>query len=427
MRRLLPLGIALATASSTFLLGGATAAVPGSNVQAVSKPVATKFAFTSYGFGSREQGGKLPVNSDDATAFQKIACTNKAGLNKRNRVARATVPGLGVVHGVRTHVWTKKKGNTFSSYSTHSIAKIVLGQGSPLGSVQIRGLESMSRAFNKNGKYGVKFHTSLATIEFHPAGGGPVQTLDLPEPNAPIVIPDLVRIAIGGISKSVTRQGAQVSANVLDIKLFPSDTRVQVAQTAAKIGGTIKRGVFSGYSAGLTAKALADNLHVGRTPLSIMPCQGTGGKLEQKSTARVDLGGQIVVQGVRSEQIGTQGSKATFGSEIGRVARVSLFDGALIINGIVGRANVRRTGPGAFTRSNKGSHILELIGNGQSFELPPDGKLEIPGLLSLEGSVTKKIKNGIKVIGLQIKLFDGTGATIDLGVAKLRIKRSGLK
>ncbi len=47
--------------------------------------------------------------------------------------------------------------------------------------------------------------------------------------------------------------------------------------------------------------------------------------------------------------------------------------------------------------------------------------LEIPGLLKIETGLKKKVKDGIRMIGLRITLLDGTGAVIDLATSKLSI------
>ena len=47
-------------------------------------------------------------------------------------------------------------------------------------------------------------------------------------------------------------------------------------------------------------------------------------------------------------------------------------------------------------------------------------------MAKLERSIVARTKVGIAVVALRITLLDGTGAVIDLGTAKLSIKRSGL-
>ena len=75
-----------------------------------------------------------------------------------------------------------------------------------------------------------------------------------------------------------------------------------------------------------------------------MPCQGTGGRVLHKAIADVDLGGQIEVGTVTSAQLARQQGDEAHGWERGRVASIALGDGQLVIEGIVGQANVRKDG-----------------------------------------------------------------------------------
>ena len=42
-------------------------------------------------------------------------------------------------------------------------------------------------------------------------------------------------------------------------------------------------------------------------------------------------------------------------------------------------------------------------------------------MLKIETGLKKKIKDGIRIVGLRITLLDGTGAVIDLATSKLSI------
>ena len=413
----------LALAAST-MAGATTATAQPDTAPRAAKKVATQFALGATGFGTRVQGGDLPTASD-ATAYQAIGCTNIAGNTRTNTEAQVTVPGLGVLNGVRTRVWTQKRGNVVSSYATHSIAKLTIAD-TPLGSLEIRGIRSMSRAFHKNGKFHAATSGEVARIVLQPAGGLPAQSLPIPTPDQPLTVPGLATIKVGGVSKKVNRDGARAAANVLQIDVVPTDTTARVAQSVARISGGIKRGVFRGYSDAVNARGLGDNVRVGRTPLSLMPCQGTKGKAQVKQIAGLDLADQIVVSGIASGQVGKQTNRRTFGTERGQVAQISLADGALVINGIVGQATVSRTKKGV-TRSARGTTVGSVVANGETYTFPKTGKLEIPGLASLEAGITRRINNGLKVVGLRIKLLDGNGAVVDLGTAQLKIGPGPIK
>ncbi|MDO9497492.1 MAG: choice-of-anchor P family protein [Nocardioides sp.] len=411
-------------AASAGLIAAALAAAPVTTSASPASPAAqrtvkTNFALFSTGYGTLVQGGALPAGSD-GTAYSLIGCTTRAGLTKGNYEAEVTVPGLGTVSAVRTRLWTEKKGSVVSSYSTHRIAEIIIAEGS-LGKLSIEGVRSMSRAFHDGNRFRTQTETQVARIVLTPTDGEP-QVLDIPTPGQPIVVPGLASIAIGNsVSKPIT-DGIRAAADALNIHVIPTDTRVRIAHTATRIQKGAPFGTFRGYSAGVRARALADNIKVGRTPLSLMPCKGTKGQVKQKALAHVNLGDQAIVRGLDSEQMGRQRPGFATGYELGNVAKINLGDGQLVVKAIVGKANVTRKGD-SLVRNAKGSRVGEIVANGRTYSLPPSGVLEIPGIAKLEEAVVRRIKNGISVIGLRITVLDGSGAVIDLGLAELRIRK----
>lgn len=426
MRRVLPVAVAAAALCFSQLPASTALVTPGTTVAGVSakaapQKVRTKFALSAAAYGTRVNGGSVPANSQD-TAYQRLGCTNVAGTDLNNYEADLVIPGLGKVEGVRTRVWTEKKGDTVSSYSEHKIARLVLGS-SALGSIEIQGISSLSQAFNKNGRYGTKSTNEIARIVLK-AGGQTLQ-LPIPAPGRTLTIPGLASISLGKSVKNVTRGSASISSNVIDISVIPLGTRVRVAQTNAAIEGGIAQGLFTGYAAGVEARGLADNLKIGRTPLSLLPCTGTDGRQRGKDIAGVDLGELGRLRGVASSTKASNTARVAQGTVTGRVADVSLLGGRVQIKGIIGVANVKRD-RGVLTRNSKGSTVLEIIVDGRSYKIPAIGSLKIPGLLELQDAVEIRTKNGLKVIGLRITVLDGTGAVVDLGVAQLGI-RPGVK
>lgn len=415
MVRPVPLLVSLVTLSATVLAGTSVAADA-----AGQPPVKTAYALKADGYGTQVIGGSIPAKSDQ-TAFNVIGCTNRAGIERNNYEAHVTVPGLGVLNGVRTDLWTAKKGSTVSSYATHKIAKIVLGSGA-LGSVEITGVKSMARAYHEGTSFKAQTTTSIAAITFTPAGGKP-QNMTIPTPDKPLTVPGLATIAVGESAKKVTAQGASAAAVVLDIHVLPTDTRVLVAQSRTNIGSGVKHGLFKGSSAGLTASALATNARVGRTPLTVMPCQGTKGKIEGKKLAQVHPSSQLDARGLSTSEVGTNGKTRAFGSERAKVAHASIANGAIQVDGIVAVANVDRN-KGRVTSNTKGSRVLSVTANGKSYDMSKLQTITIPGLAKIQARVVKHLKGGVSVTGLEVTLLDGTGAVIDLAVAKLQISQA---
>lgn len=419
MRRIIPLGMALVLAASLSVLtpagtsAGSTSAKPGKANNA------TGFALFSTGFGTRVQGGQVPAGSDN-TAYTVIGCTQTAGVMRRNFEAEVTIPGLGVVEGIETKLWTEKKNGVVSSYSSQSIARITLFE-TPLGSLEIRALETLSRAFHDARGFHAEATTDVAAIVFRPAAG-PEQTFKIPTPNRPLVIPGLARIALGDVVEKVTPGGATVTADALDIQVLPTDTRITAARSKARINDGIKSGLFKGFSAGTRARGLDDNVQSGSTPLLLMPCQGTRGKTKTRAVARVNLGDQVIVRGVDTAQRSQQTEAKATGFERARIAEVNL-GGRLVIKGITAQVNVTRLRNGTLQRDIEGTEIARITLGGRTLEFPRTGVIEIPGLVRIEDQITTQVKDGIKVIALRITVLDGTGAEIDLGTAELRIRK----
>ncbi|MEO9321883.1 choice-of-anchor P family protein [Nocardioides sp. C4-1] len=419
MRRVLPIAVAAAVLCASQMPATSTAAPVGAGVAVQAAPakkaplVRTKFALSAIAAGTNVSGGMVPVNSAPTSA-QSIGCNNKANRDKTNVIAALTLPGLGRLEGVSTRVWTEKRGNLVASNAEHKIARLVLAQNA-IGSLEIEGLTSLSRAFNNNGRYGTSSTTRIAKIVLKLADR-PAVTLPIPTPGRPLLVPGLVRIAIGEKISRVTKAGAEQRATALDIQVIPLKTRARVAPTRARIDGNIKQGIFRGYAAGVEARGLADNLSIGRQALTLMPCQGTLGKPVIRSIAGVDLSTLGNVEGVSSGLITTNRPAVAKATTAGRVADVSLLDGKVRVKGIVGVATVTRD-RGTTTRSSAGSTIAEITINGQVVRIPKIGKLEIPGLVKLEDGLEFKRADGLRVVGLRITVLDGTGAVIDLGIA----------
>jgi hypothetical protein len=379
----------------------------------------TTFAFQSSGYGTRVIGGQVPAGSS-TTGFQSINCTNQAGQDRTNDVADAQVPGLGTASGVKTRVWTTEKDGVVASHARHTIAQLTLAS-SGLGSLSLDAIRSEAKAFHDGSGFHATTATSIGGITFTPPTG-PAQTFPAPTPDQPIAIPGLATIYLG---KSVTRHNqdaATANAFALRIDVDASGSLVRVAHSHASIDGGLTDGIFRGHSnATRVVQALSGMAHSGPNPLSKMPCVGTGGDTPTKTLAGVDLGGHLVVTGLSSSQRASQDNGA-HGYERAKVAKLDLGGGQLVVNAIVGKANVRRTAKG-WVRTAKGTRIGSITANGQTQTFPPTGVIEIPGVAKLERRVVTRTKHGISVVALRITLLDGTGAVINLGEAQLRIGR----
>lgn len=397
---------------------GATAAAPPEHAKATKKAY-TAFALQASGLGTRVQGGDLPVGSGP-TAHAVLGCTNKVGLNRDNFVGTVDLGGAGTAHAVRSRLWTTKKGGVVSSWSRHTVAKVVLAE-SPLGSLQLTGIRSQTRAFHNSTGFHTSSSSKVGAITLVPLVG-PTQSFSLPTPGQPIVIPGLARISLGDSQAKQGAHGASVYADALRVEILPTDTTIKVAHSRAGIKDGVRSALFSGWSAGLEATALGGVLEVGRNPLSWMPCQGTDGKAKTKSVASLHPD-SLVVRAVKNTQMGKQNGRKAWGYERSAVAKLNIGNGALVVDGIVGKATVTRKRSSVST-SSKGTRIGAITVNGETQTVPNSGVLKIPGVAKIEPGVVEKGRAKIHVIGLRVTLLDGTGAVIDLAQAKLRIRNS---
>jgi len=397
----------------SLVMIGATSSSAG----AVTTPVATRFAYGASGFGTLLKGGQIPAGSS-MTAFRPLGCTNLAGLSRENHEAASPLGGLGSASVIATRVWTTKVGSVFSSYAKNTIANVALGDPS-LGTLAVKGVTSQSRAFHNSTGFHAATVTTVASISFAPAGL-PAQTIPVPTPGQSIDLPGLGTLYAGTSSKYLRSTGATAKANALKVVLTATGTTVTIGHSEASIGGGTTVGLFHGSSFATKATALANNLTSGPTPLTVMPCQGTAGVVRTKKLASVNLGGQAVVGAVTSSEQGLQKAGIATGWERASVAKVTLGGGQLVISGIVGKANVTRSGS-RVKSSATGTTVGTILINGQTAAFPETGILAIPGVATLERSIVVRTRTGISVVGLRITLLDGTGAVIDLGTAKLSI------
>jgi hypothetical protein len=75
-------------------------------------------------------------------------------------------------------------------------------------------------------------------------------------------------------------------------------------------------------------------------------------------------------------------------------------------------------------RNTRGTSTLTITVEGDPHTIPPSGVLEIPGVVKIEEKVTTMTRGGIGVVALRVTLLDGSGAVIDLGIARTQVKKA---
>lgn len=409
-----------ALVASLGLIAPASGAPAPAGASRTSAKARSDIALKASAYGTRLTGGQVPAGSG-MTAFSVISCSVTPGIERTNEVVTANLPGAGTVSGVTTRVWTRKSGASLHSYSRSTTAEVVLAD-SPLGKLSIRGVTSLSHAWHNATGFHAETSSSIGKIVLTPPVGDP-QEFDIPTPGTPIIVPGVAQISLGASNESTNSSAASAWAAALRVKVLATGTDLVVARSRAVAVSGVKHGRFGGYSAGTEAEVLGGVLTSGRNPLSIMPCQGTKGQTLTRSDAHVDLGGGLVVDAVSSSQWGKRYDRRSKAWERGSVAGINLGDGALKIDAVVGKATVIRKAGGGIVRSAAGTSIGTITANGEPQDIPIDQTIEIPGVAKLEPKVVQRLAAGLKVIALRITLLDGSGAVIDLGVAKTTIRR----
>jgi hypothetical protein len=409
-----------ALVSSLSLMAPASAAPALANASGTTAKAGSDIALKAGAYGTRMKGGQVPAGSG-MTAFSVIACAVAPGVERSNEVVATDLPSVGTVSGVTTNVWTRKSGDALHSYARSTTAEVVLAD-SPLGSLSIRGVTSLSHAWHDAKGFHTETSSSIGKIVLTPPIGDP-QEIDIPTPGTPITIPGLAEISLGESHENTNASAASAWAAALRVKVLATGTDLIVARSKAIAVKGVEHGRFGGYSAGTEAEVLGGVLTSGRNPLSIMPCQGTKGQVLSREDAKVDLGGGLVVDAVSSSQYGKRFDNRSKAWERGSVAGINLGNGALVIDAVVAKATVIRKAGGGLVRSSAGTTIGTITANGEPQDIPIDQTIEIPGVAKIQPKVVQKIAGGLKVIALRITLLDGTGAVIDLGVAKTTIRR----
>jgi hypothetical protein len=408
---------ALALAAVPLCVGLAIPAGP--TFAGTTATTSTTYAFKASGFGTRVIGGQAPTSSD-TTAYQVIGCTNQSGKSKENDVGQASVPGLGNVYDSRTRVWTTAKNGVVASHSTHSISKIVLAS-SGLGSLEIDGITSTAAASHDADGFHAITSTQIGSLTFTPPGG-PAQTFPAPTPDQPIAIPGLATIYAGQHAAEHSGNGAAADAFALRVDAVPTGTSIRVARSHAALNSGLTGGIFGGHSAATHVVSAAGGwAKGGPDPLTVMPCQGTYGKVRAKTLSIVDPGGKLLAQDASTREWAVQGDHRAHGYEKAHIGRLTFGGGQLVVSDIVGKATVTRTAHGV-VKSTKGTRLGTVRANGESQTFPKTGVLEIPDVAKLERAVVTRSPHGISVIGLRITLLDGSGAVINLAEARLHIR-----
>jgi hypothetical protein len=366
------------------------------------------------GYSTRVSGGSLHVGSG-RTAFAVLGCTNKAGINKTNSEADLNPADILDVKAASTRVWTTSRNGTVASNARNSILKVRLG-GLATGLV-INGITSKTRAYHNARGFHASARTTIASIKLL----GIDQTL--PTRGNPVTIAGFT-IALGRMSTTHGRNGANAQAEALRITLPVTNQKVYLAHSRASITGGVKYGLFSGNAYGTKVNLLNGTLKSGPTPLIVMPCQGTHGVRHTRSIVSADPLTRVHAKALSVSQSASSTRRSATAYEQAHIARVNLGH-QLVIKGINAKAMVTRDNSGLH-RSARGTSVARVLLAGNRLTIPANGVLRVRGIALLETKLVKNTKSGLSVTAVRVTLLDRRAAVINLAVAKVGIRPSGL-
>lgn len=419
LKRTTPLVATMALTMGGALIGAASVQASDSASALATTP--TRYAFQASGYGSRVVGGDVPAGSD-RSAFQVIACTNKAGLDRTNAELEVDLGQDVALRNVRTHVWTSQAGGRESSWATHRIASVTLGDTAASGLV-LQGVTSSAHAWHDGTGFHARTTTNVARIVQYTAGVG--TELDVPADGETLDVPGVATVTVNRGATSKGDHFAAAKVDAVRLTLTPTNTRVFLAHSYARIDDGVRNALFRGSSYATKASGLEDTVRSGPTPYLVMPCQGTNGRVVTKSIAHADLSKLVDAQGLTVSQSASVENRVADAFERARVARIDITD-ELFIEAVVAKAHVVRTADGVYRKDSIGTSTGRIMYRGTQQAIPASGVLRIPGVARIESNLVNRTPRGIETTGLRVTVLDGSAAVVTIAHAQVSIGPSGL-
>lgn len=442
-------GLVAVLSAGTLIAGAMTTT---STAHAAGAQVVTNYGFQTAAYGSWVKTGPVGVTSGK-TAWSIIGCTRLTGLAKQVAVVGGpTIAGALNVGAVTSNSQTYKNGDIVGTRSTNSVAQVTLGDPNGVN-IHISGLTTRANAWaDSNGhlharpgfdsvSIGASTGTPLDDVlnqvdagigDLFDAITGPLNAQIDGVADDKIVIPGLGEIKLGYTATIKKANFAKAVATALEVTLYTPDsnTVVRIGQSEARITRDLPAGVFHGFAYPLDASLLQDAVLLRARPVGHpMPCRGTNGHVLEDGVAFGDVlnAGAVGTGVVTSRVYGIQHDDGSAkGWTEGRVASVNIGDGAIVITGIVGRANVRQNTRGEVFKNALGSTIGSLTINGETQAIPDPGQtIEVPGVARITFMEKIRTRRGIQVTAVKIELLMDTplNSIVRLGWAKAAITK----
>jgi hypothetical protein len=450
-----------------------TSAVAGSApahqaTKATTKHKGAPLAKTPFGYKADVFGTKLLVDGVEVKTlkdgYAQQRCTAQAGRTaQKNSLLALPEDLVPLVHLSLTkqESVTYKKGNTYGVKGISTFGDIAVGGEVPglgkLPELKIQGLESVSDAFNKNGKFGHKESFDFKGISLDYEGSvvdntplaslldilnqvlTPInqivnQVIDLlmSVTGNIIEIPGLGALGLGTTKGSVTKHSAISESYALKILINATgnDTVLQLGRARTRIGKILPdAGVFRGTATGLDLLS-GTSLHLGNLGQRSIPCEGTNGKVQKQTAGHISiLGGLVDLTGITYKFMGLQKpngmAKGMIGTSLGEISIPTL---GLKITGLASQVNLLKPANTKRVTKTVDATVAKIMLDGNEISLPAIGQT-----LSLgKGSFLtyRKVKPGDNnffggaVRALTLSLGDLVmpgGSIIDLGTSAGRI------
>jgi hypothetical protein len=457
---------------------GALVAVP---------PAQAALTETNFGFQATAYGTRALAQQEDLnlarTAFSYIYCTRLAGRTVDNSLLESqglplnSSQPLVFIDAVtsRTRSYRDLRNKIAgASQGTATVGKLRLGGVTPeMPTLSIDGLKTTSTAWattdgklhSRNdvsaGELSLDLGSQGAPLEDSPLGdlfdavnsgasGAINQVIDVLSENlGGIEIPGLGRISLleGFDRKGANSLTAYASSFLIRVNLYgedmeedtSDDIQVNVGRSWARITKGVRSGVMAGVGVGFSEVNRGGLGGSGDVAWKQLPCEGTRGKVRTRSVRSTDAGSNPLqpsgtATGLSGSSYGVQQSGGrAYGWNRGRVNRFVLGDGDLVLEGVVGRTNVRQGHGGGVTTTFTGSRIDRILVNGKvkARDVTPGNASRvrlgsIPGVEKIRFFVRDKWQRGGHVTAVKLTLTEplpiGT-STADLGFARTAIKR----
>lgn len=391
---------------------------PAAPAAAAPPPQPTPFALNAVAYGSQVNPGDVQAGSGK-TGLVVIGCTTLAGLDRTKGAETSEIGDVGQADGISTRVWTTQAGGEVTSHARSRVSSAALGNDA--ASVALSDLVVTTRTWHDDRGFHRRHEFRLGGLTGE-VGGTPLPDLPEPdeiEPGQEVEIPGLVTLTFDVRTGKAGPVGASATSTGVVVDLVDGTT-AQLARASSQI----RRGVPGGVLGGRAQSAYSPEglIEARNVVKKSVPCTGTDGEWRTArgagfSQPGIETGDAVV--GALGDQLGKGEAVARTRA---RTSRVSIGADAIVVTAIRSQANVVRDGR-TYTRTPAGSRVGSLEVAGEEQPLPDPGEsLEIPGVARITPEVIDRTERSITVVGLRIRLLEGTEVTDVYDIAKSRAR-----